>query len=679
MRILMVDDNRAVSLPVMEFLREQGHEVAFVQDGAAAVAAYQSGLPDLVLMDVVMPNMDGIEATRRIKALDCTRWVPVLLMTSLSSKDEILAGFDAGADEYLIKPIDFDVLNARMHSMQRIVTMQDSLQGILDNVYDAILTIDEAGIIQKFNAAAERIFGYVAAEVIGSNVRKLMPSPYTEEHDDYLARYLLERSPRIIGIGRTVQGRRKSGEVFPMRLAVTEIRLNTGYQFIGLVSDLSEEDATRKRAEASALAVAKSENFIRTITDALPVLIAYWDKNLRCQFANKAYLAWFGKPPASIVGHTMQELLGKNLFALNEPYVRGALAGEPQRFERTLTKADGGFGYTLVHYVPDLAPHGEVPGFFVLVSDITSLKEADAELVLAASVFQNTIEGIFVTDANGVILSVNPAFTSITGYSAEEAIGQSPRILKSDRHDQAFHAAVWRDIAIDGIWQGQVWNCRKNGEAFLEWLTITRIPAPEGQPVRYISVFNDITELWRKDERIRHMAFHDALTGLPNRALLMERVDYQIAFAERERHPLAVLFLDLDRFKYVNDTLGHDIGDELLKAVAESLLALVRQSDTVARLGGDEFVILLNNPSSEAEVGHIAGRIVAVINEPMKFREDKTAQVGTSIGIAMYPSDGNTSAQLMKNADTAMYAAKRAGKNTYRFFNQPVAPRGPCD
>ncbi len=675
----MVDDNRAVSLPVMEFLREQGHEVAFVQDGAAAVAAYQSGLPDLVLMDVVMPNMDGIEATRRIKALDCTRWVPVLLMTSLSSKDEILAGFDAGADEYLIKPIDFDVLNARMHSMQRIVTMQDSLQGILDNVYDAILTIDEAGIIQKFNAAAERIFGYVAAEVIGSNVRKLMPSPYTEEHDDYLARYLLERSPRIIGIGRTVQGRRKSGEVFPMRLAVTEIRLNTGYQFIGLVSDLSEEDATRKRAEASALAVAKSENFIRTITDALPVLIAYWDKNLRCQFANKAYLAWFGKPPASIVGHTMQELLGKNLFALNEPYVRGALAGEPQRFERTLTKADGGFGYTLVHYVPDLAPHGEVPGFFVLVSDITSLKEADAELVLAASVFQNTIEGIFVTDANGVILSVNPAFTSITGYSAEEAIGQSPRILKSDRHDQAFHAAVWRDIAIDGIWQGQVWNCRKNGEAFLEWLTITRIPAPEGQPVRYISVFNDITELWRKDERIRHMAFHDALTGLPNRALLMERVDYQIAFAERERHPLAVLFLDLDRFKYVNDTLGHDIGDELLKAVAESLLALVRQSDTVARLGGDEFVILLNNPSSEAEVGHIAGRIVAVINEPMKFREDKTAQVGTSIGIAMYPSDGNTSAQLMKNADTAMYAAKRAGKNTYRFFNQPVAPRGPCD
>ena len=278
-----------------------------------------------------------------------------------------------------------------------------------------------------------------------------------------------------------------------------------------------------------------------------------------------------------------------------------------------------------------------------------------------------------------MILSVNPAFTSITGYSAEEAIGQSPRILKSDRHDQAFHAAVWRDIAIDGIWQGQVWNCRKNGEAFLEWLTITRIPAPEGQPVRYISVFNDITELWRKDERIRHMAFHDALTGLPNRALLMERVDYQIAIAERERHPLAVLFLDLDRFKYVNDTLGHDIGDELLKAVAESLLALVRQSDTVARLGGDEFVILLNNPTSEAEVGHIADRIVAVINEPMKFREDKTAQVGTSIGIAMYPSDGNTSAQLMKNADTAMYAAKRAGKNTYRFFNQPVAPRGPCD
>jgi diguanylate cyclase (GGDEF)-like protein/PAS domain S-box-containing protein len=480
--------------------------------------------------------------------------------------------------------------------------------------------------------------------------------------------YLRERSPRVIGIGRKVQGRRKNGDVFPMRLAVTEIRITTGYQYIGLVTDISEEEIARERAEASALAVAKSENFLKTITDAMPGLVAYWDKNLRCRFANKPYLEWFGKRPEAIVGTTMRELMGERLFALNEPYIRGVLTGQPQRFECTLTKADGSLGFTLTFYIPDEDAHGTVVGFFVLVSDVTVIKQAEAELKLAASVFENTIEGIFVTDADGVILSVNPAFTSITGFTADEAIGQTPRILKSDRHDEAFHAAVWQDIAANGQWQGQIWNRRKDGEVFLERQTITRISAQDGEPVRYIAVFNDITELWRKDECIRHLAFHDALTDLPNRALLIERLDHQTAIAKREQRLLAVMFLDLDRFKFVNDNLGHDIGDELLKAVAQKLLALVRQSDTVARLGGDEFVIVLNNPENQDEVAHIADRVVAVINEPMAFR-GKTAQVGTSIGIAMYPANGHTPADLIKSADTAMYAVKAAGKNTHRFFN----------
>jgi diguanylate cyclase (GGDEF)-like protein/PAS domain S-box-containing protein len=668
LRILLADDSKAVALPVIESLQQQGHQVIYVQDGCAAVEAYQADPPDLVLMDVMMPNMDGIEATRRIKALGGGRWVPLLIMTSLSSKEEVMAGLDAGADDYLLKPIVFEFLDARVRSMQRLATMQDSLLGILDNVYDAILTIDEVGIVQTYNSAAERIFGYGATEVLGKNVKMLMPPPYTDEHDGYLARYLRERSPRVIGIGRKVQGCRKNGDVFPMRLAVTEIHTTTGYQFIGLVSDISEEENARARAEASALAVAQSENFLKTITDAMPGLVAYWDKDLRCGFANKPYQEWFGKLPQAVIGTTMMELMGERLFALNEPHIRGVLTGQPQRFERTLTKADGSLGFTLVNYIPDKDANGSVVGFFVLVSDVTVLKQAEVELKLAASVFENTIEGIFVTDGNGVILSVNPAFTSITGFTADEAIGRTPRILRSDRHDEAFYAAVWRDIAAKGQWQGQIWNRRKDGETFLEWQTITKIPAPEGEPVRYISVFNDITELWRKDEYIRHLAFHDALTDLPNRALLMERLNHQTAIAKREQRLLAVMFLDLDRFKFVNDNFGHDVGDDLLKAVAQKLLALVRQSDTVARLGGDEFVIVLNNPESQAEVTHIADRVVAVINEPMEFC-GKSAQVGTSIGIAMYPTNGDTPAELIKSADTAMYAAKAAGKNTHRFFN----------
>jgi diguanylate cyclase (GGDEF)-like protein/PAS domain S-box-containing protein len=363
----------------------------------------------------------------------------------------------------------------------------------------------------------------------------------------------------------------------------------------------------------------------------------------------------------------MLALLGEEMFALNEPVIRATLAGEKQQFERTLAKADGSISHVLVNYVPDRDVYGLVSGFYVLVSDVTQLKQAQAELQLASAVYQNTAEAVMVADNDGIILSVNPAFTLITGYSAQEAVGQTPRLLRSSRHDQAFHTAVWQQIIETGQWQGEIWNRRKNGEIFLEWQTITRIAGAGGEARRYVSVFHDITESWQKNEHTKHLAFHDALTDLPNRGLLMERLERQIAMQARDPHCLAVLFLDLDRFKLVNDTLGHAIGDELLVAVAQKLQALVRQSDTVARLGGDEFVIMLDNPANRQEVVHIAERIVAVISEPMHL-QGKTAQVGTCIGIAMYPADGVTAAELLRNADSCMYEAKRAGRNTYRFF-----------
>ena len=424
---------------------------------------------------------------------------------------------------------------------------------------------------------------------------------------------------------------------------------------------------SRKSTENAAKSLAESAHFMKTITDAMPGLVAYWDKDLRCRFANQPYLSWFGKAPAEIIGTTVQELMGERLFALNEPYIRDALAGNKQHFERTLTRADGSVGHTWANYIPDVDGDGRVVGFFVLVTDVTPLKVAEGELKLAASIINSTTEGIMVTDAHGVIQSINPAFTDITGYTTEHALGHTPRLLKSGRHEPAFYAAVWHDVATKGRWEGETWNRRKGGEVFLVWQSITLLRESGDAPTRYVSVFNDITELWRKDERIRHLAFHDALTDLPNRLLLQERLQQLIVMTEREYRNVAVLLLDLDRFKLVNDTLGHDIGDELLQAVAKKILTLVRQSDTVARLGGDEFVVLLDNPANQDEVAQIAGRIIDTINEPMTFR-DQVAQVGTSIGIAMHPDHGKTPDQLIKSADTAMYAAKSAGKNTFRFF-----------
>jgi diguanylate cyclase (GGDEF)-like protein/PAS domain S-box-containing protein len=426
----------------------------------------------------------------------------------------------------------------------------------------------------------------------------------------------------------------------------------------------------RKRAEIAHFELAKREQFIKTIADTVPGLLGYWDKNLYCRFANKAYLEWFGKAPESIIGMHLRDLLGAPLFSANEPYIYAALAGNPQEFERIITKPDGNLGHTIASYTPDKNDDGDVVGFFAQVSDVTSIKSAQTDLKLAASVFHNTLEGIMITDAAGIIISVNPAFTKITGYSAEEAIGKNPRLLKSNHHKPDFYEKFWHEITNHGHWRGEIWNRRKNGEAYLEWQTISTIRGDADQPIRYVSVFNDITKRWQKDERIRYLAFHDPLTELPNRTLLLERLSQLIAATARQPNNLALLFLDLDGFKSINDNLGHDIGDEVLVIVAQKIQAEIRVSDTVARLGGDEFIVLLSHPIDAEGSANIASRIIQKLNDAMVFRGESVS-VGASVGIAMYPDDGHLPVQLIKRADDAMYQAKAKGKgkNQYCFFN----------
>lgn len=305
------------------------------------------------------------------------------------------------------------------------------------------------------------------------------------------------------------------------------------------------------------------------------------------------------------------------------------------------------------------------------------MEQNDLELIrslaaqkLAAGVFHNTIEGIVITDASGRIESVNPAFTQITGYTAAEAIGQTPRILKSNHHDAEFYKAIWNAVETTGQWKGEIWNRRKGGEVFLESQTIQRIRSEDGT-MRYVAIFNDITEQWRKDKRIEHLAFHDSLTGLANRSLLGDRLRYAIALAERSGGALAVMLVDLDRFKNINDSFGHDQGDDLLKEVANRLLQVVRGTDTVARLGGDEFVLVLQQIGGPEEAATIAARMIGEIGAPIELG-GMHLRVGASVGIAVYPEDGADAPSLLKSADTAMYDAKALGKGTYRFFNSAM-------
>jgi len=300
--------------------------------------------------------------------------------------------------------------------------------------------------------------------------------------------------------------------------------------------------------------------------------------------------------------------------------------------------------------------------------------KAGLEIQLAATVFDASSDAIIITDSDNRIISVNAAFCEITGYSAQEVIGQTPEILNSGRHDAGFYHALWRDLLETGQWNGEVWNRRKNGEIFAELLTINAVKNYRGEISHYVSIFADITEHKQTEEHMRHLAHYDALTNLPNRTLFNDRLGQALINAQRDNGKAAVMFLDLDRFKNINDTLGHGIGDLLLQEVAVRLTGCVRQGDTVSRLGGDEFVVLLPELNDEKDARLVAQKLLNAAAFPMVLGGHEL-HISASIGISYYPMDGANSEALMKNADVAMYRAKEEGRNNFQFYHASMNAR----
>ncbi|MEW8047556.1 MAG: EAL domain-containing protein, partial [Candidatus Thiodiazotropha sp.] len=298
-------------------------------------------------------------------------------------------------------------------------------------------------------------------------------------------------------------------------------------------------------------------------------------------------------------------------------------------------------------------------------------RTAEEKLRLADRAFQNTAEGITVTDASGNIVSINPAFEAITGYSHEEVLGQNPRVLKSGHHPDSFYEKMWDTLLSTGHWRGEIWNRRKNGDAYPEWLTISAVKDGNDETTHYVGVFTDISQIKEAQDQINFLAHHDALTRLPNRALFRERFDHALMHARRENASIALLFLDLDRFKTVNDTLGHPVGDQVLLEVSKRMNQIVRASDTLARLGGDEFVLLLEEQTDAQHAAVVARKLLDLFSRPMIIGEHELV-VTASIGITLYPNDGEDSDKLIRHADRAMYDAKQQGRNTYRFFTQAL-------
>ncbi|HEY9120599.1 MAG TPA: diguanylate cyclase [Marinobacter sp.] len=301
-----------------------------------------------------------------------------------------------------------------------------------------------------------------------------------------------------------------------------------------------------------------------------------------------------------------------------------------------------------------------------------ALARSRSTLKLAERVIESSFEGIMVTDANVTIEFVNPAFTQLTGYSPEEVIGKTPEILSSGRHDTDFYQRMWHSLSTHGYWRGEIWNRRKTGELYLELLTITAITNDDGVTTHYAGLFTDITQHRRDEDQIRQMAYYDALTGVPNRRLLEDRLEHAIRHAHRKEMLLAVMFIDLDHFKQVNDTLGHATGDELLLQFTNRVQGCLREDDTLGRLAGDEFIVLLPEMNQVDDVHRVARRLLAIASQPYLVGGAQVT-VGASIGVSLYPEDGTSASELMQAADIAMYRAKRDGRNLYCLFHPEPA------
>jgi len=411
---------------------------------------------------------------------------------------------------------------------------------------------------------------------------------------------------------------------------------------------------------------------LKATLEAIPDLLFDLDLEGRYYTVHSPRNDFLVAPPDALIGKTIWEVLPKEtaemlMAALHEANEKGWSQG--MQFEMDLQPGKLWFELSIAKKSSN---QDQIPRFIVLSRDITQRKQAEADFRVAATAFEAQ-EGIIITDASNAILRVNKSFTTITGYSADEVIGCQPSILGSGRHDAQFFSEMWESITNIGSWEGEIWNKRKNGEIYPQHLTISVVKNKSGHIENFVAMFSDISLNKLAEKEIQQLAFYDSLTGLPNRRLMLDRLKQAFASSARSKKYGALLFIDLDNFKTLNDTLGHDTGDLLLKLVAERLTSCVREGDTVARFGGDEFVLILEDLSeSEIEAAQkteiIGEKILASLDAPYQLHEHVYIST-SSIGASLFLEHEQAPDSLLKQADIAMYQAKKAGRNALRFFD----------
>ncbi len=533
-----------------------------------------------------------------------------------------------------------------MKSDNRVEFPKEIYSQFFDHAADPIFVLNIRGYFIEVNQAACEHTGYSRDELLQMGPEDIDDDASREKIPERIAQLKKDRQLRFEAVHV-----HRSGKRIPVEMNIRLIEYQGQFVTLNICRDISE----RKQRTI------EYQTIVQTSTDGFWIVSV---QDARFLDVNKAY--------CQMVGYSRDELLSMRIFdveATESPeetaaHIKTVMETGHDFFETRHRHRDG----HLVEIEANVS-YSEIRGgvFFVFVRDISVRKHYEEELKLAASVFNASSASIVITDAKNCIVSVNPAFTAITGYEPNEVIGRMPNILSSGKQSKAFYCEMWQCLARDKHWHGELWNRRKDGEIYAEQLTINVIAHKDGSVHRYVAIFSDITEKKQAENLMWRQANYDTVTNLPNRRLFLDRLDQDIKKSRRSTLSLALFFIDLDRFKEVNDTYGHDIGDHLLIETARRLNAGVRSTDTVARLGGDEFTVILTELAETSRVEKVAGNIRDLLAQPFIINEIEL-NISGSIGVAIYPENSSDANDLITKADIAMYASKRQGRNRCTFY-----------
>ena len=546
-------------------------------------------------------------------------------------------------------------LDSSQHNDLRRRLRED--QAILDNATIGIL-FTRHKVYQRVNRHAAEMFGYTVDELVGQPTRILLPSA-----DDYRA--LTAQVAPLLREGKPFSGecwmQKRNGEQIRIRLSANHVE--PGNPALGTLWIAEDITAQREAQLALQRAMQESEAILNTVVMGVALL-----RHRTIERCNRRMEELFGFAEGTMQGCSTRvwygddetwDFVGKDVYA-------DLAAGREAFREQWFQRQDGTpFWGRLAGRAFD--PADPYAGSVWIIEDLTRERAEREELLLARKVFEVNSEAIMVSDASNRIVRVNAAFEAITGYRESEVLGNDPKILGSGRHGSEFFRSLWQELMHKGHWEGEIWDRRKDGCEYPKWVHIDTIRDGDGHISHYVAVFSDISERKASEERIRYLAQHDALTGLPNRFTLAVHLEHALARAERSGEQIGLMFIDLDNFKTINDTLGHHIGDLVLCEVARRITAAVRKSDIVARIGGDEFVVVLESGKMPGDAGTVAQKIIDRLSDPIPV-DGNDLHTTPSIGIGIYPEDGHTIDVLMKNADVAMYHAKSAGRNNFQFY-----------